>query len=383
MDPFHVLIVDDEPGMRRGVRRVLRDFRVHVPGIDDEIAFELDDAESVAEARAKIDRAAPDLLLLDYKLPDGTGLEVLDHLAAKQLHTLALIITAYASLETAVSATKRGAHDILAKPFTPDELKAAVQKAAGRLMFARQARQLAEERRQIRFQFISVLAHELKAPLNVIEGYLGIIRDHSAGDDPKTYDAIIARSMDRIEGMRKMIFDLLDLTRIESGQKNRELAPLDVAELAGRAIEAVTAEARLRGIAIEMRAPEKVPLTADRGEIEIILNNLLTNAIKYNVEGGRVEVRLTGEGGAVRIEVRDTGIGMNAEESERLFNDFVRIKNAKTRDILGSGLGLSIVKKLAALYGGEVGVSSAPGEGSTFSVVLREPRTPRGEGEVN
>lgn len=379
MEAFKVLIVDDEPGMRMGVRRVLRDFRIHAPGVEEEISFQLDDADSAEAALEKIGRATPDLILLDYKLPGMSGLDVLDHLAAHKLHSVAIMITAYGSLETAVSATKRGAHDILAKPFTPEELKSTIRKAASRLMFERQARELAQERRQIRFQFISVLAHELQAPLNAIEGNLQIVRDRSAGADPAVYEGLIERSFHRIEGMRKMIYDLLDLTRIESGRKRRELAALDAVETARRAIETVAAEAARRGITIALDAPEAAPLTADAGELEIIFNNLLTNAIKYNVEGGTVAVRIRAEGAGVRIEVSDTGIGMTAEEAARLFGDFVRIKNAKTRDILGSGLGLSIVQKLAALYEGEVKVESEPDKGSKFTVVLREGRTKREE----
>ena len=115
-------------------------------------------------------------------------------------------------------------------------------------------------------------------------------------------------------------------------------------------------------------------MTADRGEIEIILNNLVSNAVKYNRDGGRVDVTLAREGPAVTIRVADTGIGMTQEEAAKLFADFVRIKNAKTRNILGSGLGLSTVKKLAMLYHGDVRVESQPGVGSTFTVVLREPK---------
>jgi signal transduction histidine kinase len=118
---------------------------------------------------------------------------------------------------------------------------------------------------------------------------------------------------------------------------------------------------------------------ADRSEIEIIFNNLITNAVKYNRDGGSVAVHLTSRDGTVSIAVRDTGIGMNAEEAARLFNDFVRIKNEKTRNILGSGLGLSTVKKIALLYGGDVKVESEPDTGSTFTVMLNSASAPEEE----
>jgi signal transduction histidine kinase len=116
-------------------------------------------------------------------------------------------------------------------------------------------------------------------------------------------------------------------------------------------------------------------MTADAGELEIILNNLISNAVKYNRDNGRVDIRIVPEENRVVLSVSDTGIGLASEEAERLFNDFVRIKNEKTKNILGSGLGLSIVKKLAQLYGGEVSVASRPDEGSTFTVTLN--RSPR------
>ena len=113
-----------------------------------------------------------------------------------------------------------------------------------------------------------------------------------------------------------------------------------------------------------------------RGELEIILNNLLTNAVKYNRPGGRVTVRLTGDADRVVLAVTDTGIGLTPEEAAKLFNDFVRIRNDKTRDITGSGLGLSVVRKLALLYGGDATVTSTPDVGSTFTVTLRRTAKP-------
>jgi len=370
IERLHILVVDDEPGMRLAVCRALEKFSVRLPDIDGEVGFEIDQAVSGEEALEKMKISFPDILLLDHKLPGLSGLDVLKTLSEAQRDLLTIMITAYASLETAILATKRGAYDFLAKPFTPDELKAAVYKAAKHLILQRQAKRLAQEKRQFRFQTISIVAHELKAPIAAIDGYLSILKERSAGEDQKIYDHMVDRCLIRLQGMRKLIKDLLDLTRIESGQIKRALSDLDVREVAQSVIESLLPVAADRHISLKLQADRPVSLRADQEEIEIILNNLLSNAIKYNRENGFVEVEIEGRDGKVILTVVDTGIGMTEEEASRLFNEFVRIKNKKTQNIFGSGLGLSIVKKIAHLYEGEVSVKSLPDRGSTFTVVL-------------
>lgn len=371
-ETLRVLVVDDEEGMRRGVVRALARFEARLPDLDKEVGFETDSAESAEEALSRIEAQAPDILLLDYKLPGMTGLDLLERLEPKGLDTVIIMITAYASIETAIVATKRGAYDLLPKPFTPEDLKASVRKATRHLVLQREARRLAAERHQIRFQFLSVLSHELKAPLAAVEGYLNILRDRALGPEVGAYDEPIKRSLIRLDGARKLIFDLLDLTRIESGQKKRELGRVDLVEVARSAIEAVQADADRRGIAVSLVAPPSLELVADRGELDIVLNNLVSNAVKYNRDQGRVTVTLAErEPDTLAVAVEDTGIGLTPDEAAKLFGEFVRIKNAKTRTIPGSGLGLSIVKRLAQLYGGGVAVESTPDVGSTFTVVLK------------
>jgi hypothetical protein len=372
MERLKLLVVDDEQPMREGVMRALRRFTVSLPYADDDYGFDLSEAGTGEEALALIEKNPPDLVLLDYKLPGIKGLDVLDSITQRQLDILTVMITAYASLETAVSATRYGAYDFLAKPFTPEELRTAVQKATKHLVLSRQARKLSQEKRRVRFEFISVLAHELKSPLAAVEGYLRIIQEKSAGESLAAYETMVGRSLTRLEGMRKMIFDILDLTRIESGQKKRELAECDLREAAQAAIETSQSSAQERGVAIELHAPEPAPLLADRGELDIIFNNLVSNAVKYNRENGRVDLTIAVDDEVATVTCRDTGIGLSEAEAQKLFHEFVRIKNVKTKNILGSGLGLSTVKKLATeYYGGDVRVESVPDTGSTFTVTLR------------
>ena len=372
---LRVLVVDDEPGMRSGAERVLRDFVIRTPDVEGELHLDIQMAATGQEALQAIRTNRPDLLLLDLKLPDMNGLEILQQYGGDESGILTVVITAYASIETAVTSTKRGAFDFLAKPFTPDELRAAVQKAARQIALQREAKRLTEERRQVRFHFISVLAHELKSPLAAIEGYLNLMHDHTMGSGLDAYDQVIRRTLVRTEGMRKLIFDLLDMTRIESGQKERRFEPVDLCALARETVETFSAEAAGKNVAIELRTDGPVTMTADRQEIEILLNNLVSNAVKYNREGGKVTVTLRDDRETVGLSVTDTGIGMTDEECGRIFSEFGRIKNAKTRDIQGSGLGLSTVQKLTRLYGGNVTVTSAPEQGSTFHVTLRKDST--------
>lgn len=372
METLRLLVVDDEAGMRLAVARVLTAYTVRLGDAGNTtVALDVQTAESGEDALAIMAKGAPDLMLLDMKMPGLSGLDVLRQMRERRYDTLTVMITAYATLEAAIEATKLGAHDFLPKPFTPDDLRVAVRRAVRHYAVQREARRLAEEKRQVRFQFISVLGHELKAPLAAVEGFLQILKDGSAGTDPEVTARVVDRALVRTEGMRKLIGDLLHLTRIESGQKRRDLEPIDLRDIVLAAVETASAAAARRGIAIGVQAPPAAPMTADRGEIEIILNNLISNAVKYNRDGGRVDVGLDRGGEGWVLTVTDTGIGLAPEDCARLFQEFVRIKNDRTRHISGTGLGLSIVSKLAQLYGGEASVVSQPGVGSTFTVTLR------------
>jgi signal transduction histidine kinase len=367
---LRILVTDDEEGIRLGVARVLEKFVASFPDIDAEIAYDIETAASGEDAVKRLRDAPPDILLLDLKLPGIGGLDVLREARALDPPVLTVMITAFASVTTAVEATRGGTFDFLPKPFTPNEIRGVVRRATRDLVLSRQARKLATEQRRTRFEIISVLVHELKAPLGVVEGYLASILDGVVTDEA-TLRRVVTRSVARIQGMRQLIFDLLDVTRLEAGMKARMFAPVQLTEVARECMDVLRPQAEAKKVSMELGGAANVELVAVRGEMEIVLNNLLTNAIKYNREGGSVRVDLNRHDDHVEIAVRDTGIGLSHEEAAKVFNDFVRIKNSKTRGIEGSGLGLATVKRIAGMYHGSATVSSEPDQGSTFIVTLK------------
>jgi signal transduction histidine kinase len=288
----------------------------------------------------------------------------------KKYDIVVVMITSFASLDLAVKATSDGAYDFIPKPFTPQELKSAIESITKHVFLVRMTKQMQAQGKQIRFQFLSVLSHELKAPLNAIEGYLKMMHEKQLGDKIDDYDQVIDRSLKRIKAMRNLILDLLDMTRIESGQKEKDLKPLNLVEIARTSMDTAKPMAIHKEVKMVLNAPSNIVYDSDSSEMEIIFNNLVSNAVKYNRDGGRVEINLLDEPGQVVISVTDTGIGMTAEEVGRLFQEFVRIKNEKTKEITGTGLGLSILKKLVETYGGKVTVESTPDVGTKFTVNL-------------
>ena len=164
--------------------------------------------------------------------------------------------------------------------------------------------------------------------------------------------------------------DLLDFTKIRLEKKDEKVERVELNERISMAISTVNPMAIQRNICFDVEAPVPVIVEADPSDIDIILNNLISNAVKYNTEGGKVTIRLEQQDSVAKIVIMDTGIGMNPEEVSQLFKEFVRIKNVKTKDITGSGLGLAIVRKLIELYKGHIDVESLPDRGSTFTVTL-------------
>ncbi len=370
MSTLKILVVDDEPGIRSGISRILRNFRVDYPFMDEAFEFDVIEASTGEAGIEIIESNQPDILLLDNKLPGIQGIEVLEYIKKKQKSIIVVMITSYASLELAVKATSDGAYDFIPKPFTPQELKSSIENITKRVFLKKMTNKLQDSGKQIRFTFLSVLSHELKAPLNAIEGYLKMIKERQNGPKLEDYDVMIDRSLDRIKGMRSLILDLLDLTRVESGKAKRNITDVDLVMVARTAMDTMRPYAIQRDVTMNLHHQGTIIIKADAEEMEIIFNNLISNAIKYNKDGGTVDCTLQLNEGCMEINVVDSGIGMTPVETDKIFDDFVRIKNEKTKNITGSGLGLSIVKKLIDNYAGKIEVTSIPDQGSTFNVRL-------------
>jgi len=372
MANLNLLIVDDEPGIRSGIRRILSNFSVDFPFLEEEFVFCIEEAGSGEDAINIIDNNPIDIVLLDNKLPGMDGIEVLEYINKKQIDCSVMMITSYASLDLAIKATNNGAYNFVPKPFTPQELKTSIEGITKNLYLRRMTKQLNTVGKQIRFQFLSVLSHELKSPINAIEGYLHIMEERQVGNNLDDYEMMIQRSLERIRGMRSLIMDMLDLTRLESGKKARDVKKLDLVELMRISKDTMSPMAIQKNIKILINAiPTEINFMGDQQEIEIIFNNLVSNAVKYNKENGEVVCTLEEGDSSVKIAVSDTGIGMSEEDIPKLFQDFVRIKNEKTKAISGTGLGLSIMKKIVEeVYHGTVQVESVVDQGTTFTVVI-------------
>ena len=214
------------------------------------------------------------------------------------------------------------------------------------------------------------MSHELKAPLNALEGYLRMMQGKQAGELIDDYATPIERSLQRIQGMRNLIMDLLDFTKIRLERKEEKIQEVNLSEVASAAMITVQPYAIQMDVNINIDVRSDVIIMADPDDMEIVFNNLISNAVKYNKIGGKAEITIDSSDNEAIIIVSDTGIGITKNDTENLFTEFVRIKNEKTRNISGSGLGLSIVKKVVELYHGTINVDSTPDVGTVFTIRL-------------
>jgi two-component system phosphate regulon sensor histidine kinase PhoR len=225
-----------------------------------------------------------------------------------------------------------------------------------------------------RRDFVANVSHELRTPLAAIQGFVETLGDESLTPERRRqYLEVIARNAERL---RALIEDLLELSRIEGRSQPLALEPIDVAPLASSLLRDLRPRIEARRLATSLSGAAPLAL-ADRRALEQVLQNLLDNAIKYTEPGGRVEVRLAGVAGKVRIEVADTGIGIPAADRARVFERFYRVDKARSRDLGGTGLGLAIVKHLVQAMDGEIFLTSREGEGTEVAVVLPAARAPR------
>ena len=219
-------------------------------------------------------------------------------------------------------------------------------------------------------EFINMVAHELKAPLGAIKGYLEMVIEKQLGDNEELYQNYLKRSLNRSEAMLALLQDLLNIFRMDAQTVRREIERLDAGELLKETLEFFDSNIQKRKLTLSVSIDKNIFIEADREEIRRVYTNLISNAIKYNKDRGSITVKATSDDEFAVIIVEDTGIGMKPEESERLYEEFFRAKNQHTRKISGTGLGMTILKKILDEYNGTVSVESEYEKGSCFTVKL-------------
>jgi len=224
---------------------------------------------------------------------------------------------------------------------------------------------------QMKSDFVSLVSHEIRSPMNSLLMQIKVIMDGLAGDITEKQKEILGRASEKISNLINMASELLDLAQIESGLITQEKEELNIPDLLADQVAFHQAGAREKGLEISLESPDRLnPVLANRRNMEEVVSNLITNAIKYSPRGGRITVSAGAESGYVVIRVSDTGIGIPEEELDKIFNRFYRVKDERTRYVNGTGLGLSIVKSIVEAHHGNIQVKSRPGEGSTFIVYL-------------
>lgn len=221
-----------------------------------------------------------------------------------------------------------------------------------------------------RRDLVANVSHELRTPLTAVRGAAETLLD-GALDSPqyaRHFAELILRQSHRLE---RLVQDLMELASLESGESPPRPRRIDAAELADSVLEAVTDLAQAQGVEVERRLPrEPLIFAADARQVEQALLNLLDNAIKYTGQGGRVTLAMEIQDQEVVVSVSDTGPGIAAEHLPRIFERFYRVDTNRSREMGGTGLGLAIVKHIAQVHHGRVEVASAPGQGSTFRLIL-------------
>jgi len=224
---------------------------------------------------------------------------------------------------------------------------------------------------KLKDEFVALVSHDLRTPLTSIIGYVELALDEDVGppldDERRGYLQVVARSSARL---LRLVDDLLFVARLQSGKLGLDAAVIDLAEAAAQAVDEARPRAEQKGLTISFLSDSEVRVEADRGRIFQLLDNLISNAIKFTPAGGHIGVRALRTPGGSMLEVSDTGIGLGPGEVERIFERFFRSERATDRQIPGTGLGLFIARAIAEAHGGRITASSTAGAGTTFRIEL-------------
>ena len=389
-----LLVVDDEESLRITTAAIL-----------EKAGYLVDTASSGDEAIDLLARKDYDLVLTDLHMEGGDGLSVLNQIRRHSPLTISVVLTGFASVESAIAALQEGAYDYLVKPCDIDSMKHTIRRGVEhrRLMLAEQKartdleqlnldleRRIVERTAELtrlnaeladanraKDVFLATLSHELRTPLTPVVGWIKLLR--SGNLDEKS----VEQALDAIERnawlQSKLIDDLLDTSRIATGKLHFEPKPTDLNTIVGAAIETVRASAAGRNIELSVALfPATLVVMGEPVRLQQIAWNLLSNAIKFTEPGGKVTISTGNEGLQAQLVVTDTGIGIDPEFLPHVFDRFKQADGSTSRRHGGLGLGLAIADALAKMHGGRIeAASEGVGKGSCFTLNLGLATAPR------
>lgn len=374
-----VLVVDDEENVLITIEAILK--------MD---GYEIDTALTGERALELIRQNEYDVVLTDLRLEDMSGQDVLAAVREATPATVSVMLTGYASLDSALAALREGAYDYLIKPSDPEELRATVRRGLERRQLLRRITRL-EELDELKSQFLSIASHELRTPITAVSGFAQLaVRGleerlkTAPPDDPawrKDLERLVRQLnviQDQSSKLGRLVRELLDVSRIQSGRLEFRIAPVNVVDL----VREVTEQMRLATPAhtLTVDANGAAPtISGDRDHLEQVVGNLVDNAMKYSPAGGDVKITVTKEGDEARIVVADSGIGIPPDQLAKVFDLFYRTAEAESRRTPGLGLGLYITRGIVERHGGRIWMESEPGKWTKATVALPLQGTPAGK----
>ncbi len=357
-DVPRLLLIDDEEIVLDSCTEILRGE-----------GYQLATASDGARGLALLKEFRPDVVVVDLKMPGLSGFDVLERIRETDPTVVAIVITGYATVSSAVEAMKKGAYDFLPKPFTPEEFRLIIRRGVEKRSLVLETIALRRERDLLRDHFASIVSHELKAPLAAIQQNVFVLEHQLAAtvtpDQRERLGRVKARMTDLIQMVDTWRHGVsMDVDAIKTRQ-----VPVSVRVPIDKAVESAAVYATRKAVTITVTVPEPPPrVLGDQGTLTEAVVNILGNAVKFSREGGRIEVSAEERDDDVRIAVTDHGVGIAPDDLPHVFDAFYTQPGAAGER--GSGLGLAVSRRIVEAHGGGITVESTPGQGSCFAITL-------------